>query len=56
MNRDPKPAAIRNHWDSSTWVATPPAMARSRNPEATLVSSMTGSFFIPRQYQSWTAS
>jgi hypothetical protein len=52
MNSDPKPAAMRNQFESETWVARPPAMARSRNPEATLVSSMTGSCFIPRQYQS----
>src|SRR5665647_2318110 len=56
MNSDPKPASIRNHCESRMWVATPPAMALNKNPEATLASSMTGSCFMPRQYQSWTTS
>jgi hypothetical protein len=32
---------MRNHWEMGSWVATPPAMARMMNPEATTAMSIT---------------
>ena len=34
-----------NQLESGMWVATPPATARRRKPDATAASSMTGSRF-----------
>jgi hypothetical protein len=42
MNSEPNPAESRNHCDSGMSVAAPPAMARSRKPEATMQMSSTG--------------
>jgi hypothetical protein len=53
MNSEPNDATSRNHGDSSMSLATPPAIARSRNPDATAARSMTGWFFSPRAYASW---
>jgi hypothetical protein len=55
MNSDPNEATSRNHGDNGMSLATPPAMARSRKPDATQARSMTGWCFSPAAYPSWTA-
>ena len=45
MNMATKDVTARNQSDSGTWVAMPPAMARSTKPDATDASSTTAMFF-----------
>ena len=49
MNSDPNAVTSRNHWLGAMWAPRPPAMARSRNPDATTHSSSTGWCFRPKQ-------
>ena len=45
MKNEPNAATKRNHWLSGMPVATPPAIARSRKPLATMARSTTGRCF-----------
>ena len=45
MKNEPNAATSKNHWLRAMPVATPPAMARSRNPLATTARSTTGRCF-----------
>ncbi len=48
-NREPNEATMRNHGERATWVAAPPATARSVKPAATQASSMIGVRFSTRE-------
>src|SRR5918997_6162115 len=56
MNSDPNPATSRNHCDSGIPVAAPPAIARSRNPDATMQMSNTAWCLSQKQYDSCTTT
>jgi len=49
MNSEPNAVTSRNHCDGTMLAATPPAMQRSRNPDATMHSSNTGWCLSPKQ-------
>ena len=56
MNSEPNPAESRNHCDSGMPVAAPPAIARSRKPEATMQMSSTAWCLSQKQYASCTTT
>src|SRR3954451_20667509 len=50
MNNEPKPAVSRNHRDSGSSEAVPPAIARNRKPDATIARSSTTTCLKEKQY------
>src|ERR1700728_197740 len=50
MNMATNEVTARNQSDRGTWVATPPAMARSTKPDATEASSTTARSFTQTLY------